>query len=147
LKESNAMTKTTLTRATPVTPRLEEAWQAVDACFGRFCLTAGIEALQGMMAADVDDLCGDRHARSAERRGHRWGRTRGKIGYHGGKVDIVRPRVRGRGGDELMLPSWMAAANEDWLGRTAMNLMLVGVATRKVGSRRAPCKAFGFLWC
>ena len=127
------MTKTTLTRATPVTPRLEEAWQAVDACFGRFCLTAGIEALQGMMAADVDDLCGERHARSAERRGHRWGRTRGKIGYHGGKVDIVRPRVRGRGGDELMLPSWMAAANEDWLGRTAMNLMLVGVATRKIG--------------
>lgn len=127
------MTKTTPARAIPVTPGMEEAWQAVDACFGRFCLTAGIEALQSMMAADVDDLCGDRHARSTERRGHRWGRTRGKIGYHGGKVDIVRPRVRGRGGDELVLPSWTAAANEDWLGRTAMNLMLVGVATRKIG--------------
>jgi len=127
------MTKTTLTRTFPVTPRMEEAWQAVDACFGRFCLTAGIEALQGMMAADVDDLCGGRHARSVERRGHRWGRTRGKIGYHGGKVDVARPRVRGRGGDELALPSWTAAANEDWLGRTAMNLMLVGVATRKIG--------------
>jgi hypothetical protein len=112
---------------------MEEAWQAVDACFGRFCLTAGIEALQGMMAADVEDLCGGRHARSTERRGHRWGRTRGKIGYQGGKVDVVRPRVRGHGGDELMLPSWTAAASEDWLGRTAMNLMLVGVATRKIG--------------
>jgi hypothetical protein len=50
---------------------MEEAWQAVDACFGRFCLTAGVEALQAMMAADVEDLCGRRHARSPERRGHR----------------------------------------------------------------------------
>lgn len=65
------MTKSTPTRSLPVTPRMEEAWQAVDACFGRFCLTAGIEALQIMMAADVDDLCGELHARSQERRGHR----------------------------------------------------------------------------
>ena len=85
------MTRTTTSRTLAVTPRMEEAWQAVDACFGRFCLTAGIEALQAMMAADVEELCGRRHARSPERRGHRWGRTRGKIGYHGGKVDINRP--------------------------------------------------------
>jgi hypothetical protein len=31
------------------------------------------------------------------------------------------------------LPSWIAAAAEDWLGKTAMNLMLIGVATRKIG--------------
>jgi len=127
------MTRTTVPRTLAVTPRMEEAWQAVDACFGRFCLTAGIEALHAMMAADVEDLCGRRHARSPERRGHRWGRTRGKIGYQGGKVDIVRPRVRGADGEELQLPSWTAAAAEDWLGKTAMNLMLIGVATRKIG--------------
>ena len=104
----------------------------MDACFGRFCLTAGIEALHAMMAADVEDLCGGRHARSPERRGHRWGRTRGKIGYQGGKVDVVRPRVRGGDGEEVPLPSWTAATSEDWLGKTAMNLMLIGVATRKI---------------
>ncbi len=58
---------------------------------------------------------------------------RGKIGYQGGKVDIVRPRVRGADGEETPLPSWTAAAAEDWLGKTAMNLMLIGVATRKIG--------------
>jgi hypothetical protein len=62
-----------------------------------------------MMAADVEDLCGRRHARSPDRRGHRWGRTRGKIGYQGGKVEIVRPRVRGADGEEMSLPSWTAA--------------------------------------
>jgi transposase-like protein len=127
------MTKPTTTRALVVTPRMEEAWQAVDACFGRFCLTAGIEALQAMMAADVEDICGRRHARAPERRGHRWGRTRGKIGYHGGKVDVVRPRVRGTDGEEMPLESWTAATIEDWLGKSAMNLMLIGVATRKIG--------------
>jgi putative transposase len=81
---------------------MEEAWQAVDACFGRFCLTAGVEALQAMMATDVEDLCGRRHSRSPDRRGHRWGHTRGKIGYQGGKVDIVRPRVRGADGEEQL---------------------------------------------
>jgi hypothetical protein len=26
--------------------------------------------------------------------GQRWGRTKGKIGFHGGKVTVRRPRVR-----------------------------------------------------
>jgi transposase-like protein len=85
------------------------------------------------MAADVEDLCGKHHARGPKRRGHRWGRTQGTVGYHGGKVDIARPRVRGRDGDELVLPNWAAATAEDWLGKAAMNLMLIGVATRKIG--------------
>lgn len=46
---------------------------------------------------------------------------------------MARPRVHGRDGDELALPSWIAATNEDWLGRTAMNLMLIGTTTRKIG--------------
>lgn len=71
----------------------------MDACFGRFCLTAGIKALQAMMAADFEDLCGKRHACSPKHRGYRWGRTQDAVGYHGGNVDIVRPRLRGSDGD------------------------------------------------
>ena len=37
------------------------------------------------------------------------GQTKGKIGFHGGKVEIERPRVRGLDGEELALPSWEAA--------------------------------------
>jgi hypothetical protein len=33
----------------------------------------------------------------------------------------------------MPLPSWTAATAEEWLGKTAMNLMLIGVATRKIG--------------
>jgi putative transposase len=106
----------------------------MTASFERFCLAAGLEALGAMMEADAASLCGaPRHGRSAERRAHRWGRTAGRIGFHGGKVRVERPRARERGGREVALPSWEEAVREDWLGRWAMNLMLVGVSTRRFG--------------
>ena len=39
------------------------------------------------------------------RDGHRWGKTTGKVGFHGGKVEFERPRVRRRDGGEVTLPS------------------------------------------
>jgi len=100
---------------------VEEAWQQVGVSFERFCLTAGIATLAGMMEADAARLCGVRYGRGDDRDGHRWGRTKGKLGFHGGKCG------------ELSLPSWEAATAEDWLGKWAMNLMLVNVSTRKFG--------------
>jgi hypothetical protein len=40
-----------------------------------------------------------------------WGKTEGKIGFHGGKVEMARPRLRGFDGKEQALPSWEAAQN------------------------------------
>ncbi len=65
--------------------------------------------------------------------GHRWGKTRGKVGFHGGKVEIERPRVRACTGGELALPSWTAAQSEDLLGKWVVNLMLINVSTRRFG--------------
>ena len=42
-----------------------------------------------------------------------------------------RPRVRSDG-HEVQLPTWRTAQAEDWLGRWAMNLMLINVSTRKL---------------
>jgi putative transposase len=108
-----------------------KAWEEVSASFDRFCLAAGIETLGAMMERDAEVACGPRHSRGEDRRGHRWGRTQGKIGFHGGKVAIERPRVRELDGKELTLESWQQAVGEDWLGRWAMNLMLIKVSTRK----------------
>src|SRR5207342_3102710 len=46
-------------------------------------------------------------------------------------VVVRRPRVRSEG-HEVALPTWRAAQAEDWLGRWAMNLMLINVSTRKL---------------
>ena len=55
------------------------------------------------------------------------GWTKGKIGFHGGKVDVERPRVRGLDGEERILPNWKSAVGENWLGEWAMK----AVSTRK----------------
>ena len=127
--------KTISTRAavftSPAVDVVGKAFEEVSASFERFCLAAGIEALSAVMEKDAEEACGPRHCRSADRRGYRWGRTSGKIGFHGGKIDVERPRVRARGGKELALPSWEQAVAEDWLGAWAMNQMLLNVSTRK----------------
>jgi len=82
--------------------------------FERFCLTAGIEAIEQMLCGDAQQLAGARHSRGGDGVGYRWGRTKDKIGFRGGKVAVHRPRVRSLDGHEVALPTWTAAQAEDW---------------------------------
>ncbi len=127
------MKKGSMSPAPVVTDAVDDALRGVEQSFERLCLTAGMEALSVMMEADVEASCGPRHGRVEQRQAHRWGRTRGRIGFHGGKVEVERPRVRGMDGREVPVPSWQEAIGQDWLGRWAMNLMLINVSTRRFG--------------
>lgn len=127
------MKKDSTLPAAPAAGAVDEALTEVQQSFERLCLAAGIEALEAMMEADVEAACGPRHGRIEKRTANRWGSTRGAIGFHGGKVGVKRPRVRGVDGREMALPSWDRATSEDWLGRWAMNLMLINVSTRRFG--------------
>ena len=100
---------------------VEEAWEDVGASFERFCLTSGIATLSRMMEEDASLLCSPPCGRAAGKAAHRWGKTAGKIGFHGGKVEIERPRVRARAGGEMALPSWETAVSENLLGKWAIN--------------------------
>src|SRR5205814_8581213 len=128
------MTTSTTLSSPALVPSLETAWQDVDRSFERFCLTAGIGAIEQMLRDDAQQLTGTPYSRGEHRVGQRW-HDQGKIGFHGGKVAVHRPRVRSYVGGEVELPTWTAAQAEDWLGRWAMNLMLINVSTRKL--RRA----------
>jgi transposase-like protein len=114
-------------------PSLTEAMDEVRLSVDRFCLLAGVEALIEMMEEDAEAHCGARHRRHADRRGYRWGRTVSEIGFHGGKVKMARPRVRDHAGREVRLASWEALKDGDLLHEWAMNLMVLGVSTRKYG--------------
>lgn len=117
-----------------LTAAVEEARDEVGASFERFCLIAGLASLTQMLEEDATALAGTPHARAADKLGYRWGRTKGSLGFHGGKVEMERPRVRSKTtGKELTLPSWKEAAEAGWLEQWAMSLMLMNVATRKVG--------------
>ena len=52
------------------------------------------------------------------------------MAFHGGRIDIERVRTPD-GQQELELPSFGAGQREDWLGRWAMNQMLINVSTRR----------------
>ena len=47
------MTDLTTTSPIALMPGLESAWQDVDSSLERFCLTAGIEAMEQMLAGDA----------------------------------------------------------------------------------------------
>ena len=125
------MNKLTTSTALPTRELKLEAMANMSASFELLCLASGMEALGEMMDHDVQAICGPRHARGPFRGAHRWGKTKGKIGFHGGNIEIERPRLRGFEGKERALPSWEAAVAEDWLGKWAMNQMLINVATCK----------------
>src|SRR3954451_15534793 len=107
---------------------VKEAFQEVQSSFENFCLLAGIEAFQDLLEEEAADLCGERHQRHEDRR--RWGKARSPVAFHGGRVDIERVRTPD-GQQELELPSLAAGQREDWLGRWAMNQMLITVSTRR----------------
>jgi putative transposase len=107
------MNKLTTSTALPTRELKLEAIANMSASFELLCLASGMEALGEMMDHDAQAICGPRHARGPFRRAHRWGKTKGKIGFHGGNIEIERPVA------------------EDWLGKWAMNQMLINVATRK----------------
>jgi len=111
----------------PLPAALEDVRLSVD----RFCLLAGIEALQEMMEEDATAVCGARHRRHEARRGYRWGTAMSEIGFHGGRVKVARPRVRERSGKEVSLESWEVLRDGDLLLEWAMNLMVLNVSTRK----------------
>jgi hypothetical protein len=49
--------------------------------FDRLCLQAGTGAIDTMLAADAEQLCGQRYQRHAERQGHRWGTERRIVAF------------------------------------------------------------------
>jgi len=97
------MERRTTSTAIPTSALKIEALSNISASFEVFCLASGVEALAEMMDHDAQAICGPRHARGHERRAHRWGKTKGKIGFHGGKVEIERPRLRSFEGREQVI--------------------------------------------
>src|SRR5437667_8872314 len=103
------MHRFTTSTAIPTRALKLEALSDISASFELFCLASGMEALGEMMDHDAQAICGPRHARGYERQAHLWWTMRGKIRFHGGKVEVERPRLRGLDGRERPVPSWEAA--------------------------------------
>src|SRR4051812_49445365 len=89
------------------------AFENVRSSFDKFCLIAGIEALQELLQEEAAALCGERHQRHDGRRGRRWGETRSPVGFHGGGGGGGPPAGGRRGGGAgTGAPGWAGGAEE-----------------------------------
>ena len=121
-------TPTTATHASTIdtSELVSDAWGDVGTSPGRFCVMAGIDAMQRMMNEDAANLAGERCGRDAGKPGHRRGRASGMVGFRGGRIRARRPRVRGREtGRELPLPGREEVRDGGFLEQWATSLMLM----------------------
>ena len=124
------MTKHHPTAAVAAPPAIvAEAWQQVGASFDRFCLASGVAALQTMMGRDCDSpLWSALRSQGRLQRPPLGGVPRASSASTAARSRSIIQPVRERGGQEgVALPSWETAQAEDWLGRWALNLMLINV--------------------
>jgi hypothetical protein len=113
---------------------VDRAFEEMTASFERFCLAAGLEALGAMLEADAAALCGPRGTAGVASGGRSAGAARRVRSASTAARSCWHAHGCASAAElEVALPSWQAAVAEDWLGRWAMNLMLVGVTMRRFG--------------
>ncbi len=107
------------------------ALEDIDRAFFGVCIEAGKQVLGAMMEHDRTALCGLPWKPDKERPGRRAGSTESPVTLGGRRIAIRRPRVRSIDGEELGLPSFEAASDQDPLDRHTLEAVAAGVSTRR----------------
>ena len=93
------------------------------------------EMICEVMAAEVTELCGAKHAPSGSDH-YRSGSSPGRVIYEGEREDVVRPRVRRKGQDgtseEVELASYRVAKDSEQLQTQIIQAIASGVSIRSV---------------
>lgn len=94
-----------------------------------FGAEVGLIVAQQLLAEEVRDKCGERHQRTADRVGQRYGTQRGVITIAGQKLPVKRPRVRSSR-REVELDTYRLLQREDAMPEAVLQRMVRGVSTR-----------------
>jgi hypothetical protein len=78
-----------------------------------FFYEAGVVALSQQLSVEVEAIAGPKGRHSEAREAYRWGSVGSEFVLGGRKIVCGRPRVRGRQGGELVLPSVKVFQDED----------------------------------
>lgn len=94
------------------------------------------EMICEVMAAEVTELCGPKHAPDSDSDHYRAGSSPGRVLYEGEREEVIRPRVRvkstGGSSTEVELMSYRAAKNPEQLQSQIIGAIVSGVSTRNV---------------
>lgn len=93
------------------------------------------EMICEVMAAEVTELCGPKHAPTGVAV-FRSGNSSGRVIFEGQREDVVRPRVRQRQADgsttEVALASYQSARHPERLQASILAALMAGVSTRQI---------------
>ena len=101
-------------------------------------LTSGLEVFGRMLEQDRIRLCGPKNKPQENRQAYRHGHDEGQVVLGGRKIRLRKPRVRSVAGEELELPNWTEASQQDPLSERVIEQMLVGVSTRNYARSLEP---------
>ena len=94
----------------------------------------GLTALHLLLREDAEEIAGLKGKHEKERTHNHWGSTNGELSFGGRRIQVSRPRVRSKSGEEASLPHFEAFREEDPLPERVLNQILVGVSTRNYES-------------
>lgn len=98
--------------------------------FHELVVETGLQVVAAMLEQDRELLCGRRSQPDGDRTAYRHGYDRGWLVLGGRRVVLEKPRVRRKGGGEVVLPSWAELSATDPLVHRTMEQLLLGVSTR-----------------
>ena len=98
----------------------------------------GLAALDTLFREEARALAGPKGQHQAARTHHHWGTTATELTFGGRRLQVRRPRVRGRHGQEATLPSVAAFRGRDPLSARMMQQLLAGVSTRNYEASLEP---------
>src|SRR5512143_3409339 len=102
-----------------------------------FVQQVGMLAFRKLMEGEAEQIAGPKGKHNPERTHHHWGTAATLLPFGGRHIVVDRPRVRrkGKGGQEVELPSVAAARQADPMPARVAEQVVVGVSTR--GYRRS----------
>ena len=107
---------------------------ATKADLTQWVYAQGLTALHLLLREDAEEIAGLKGKHEKERTHNHWGSTNGELSFGGRRIQVSRPRVRSKSGEEASLPHFEAFREEDPLPERVLNQILVGVSTRNYES-------------
>jgi transposase-like protein len=117
-------------------PILGALTNAENALFD-LCVGVGQQVLEVLMEHDREAFCGLKGKHDPDRQAVRAGSTCSEVTLGGRRIPVRRLRARGTEG-ELVLPSFVFAADRDPMDRHALEAIACGVSTRKYSRSLEP---------
>ena len=109
---------------------MAEVWAEMQAQVEQLTGQAGLQILRAILEDEVTRRVGPPHRPHPSAGCVRWGKQPGYVVFGGQKVQLERPRVRTREGEEVELDSYERLQQDGKLQRTVREGMVAGLSTR-----------------